>query len=352
MQLRIDDQGYLGAGGAKVDLDAVLISVTPVNDAPVAAAEAYEVDNDKVLAVSAPGVLIHAVDVDGDPLTIRLVSRPAGGSLVLQPDGSFRYEPDINFSGSDTFTYLVDDGQATSAVTTVTITVHAAVGPTDGDPTPDDDPNDSGDDGDIPDDIIDIGGLPPAIGDDDQDGDDCPPASTHDPHEGPDDVQPSILNPLVITLDYDGIQSAGYFAARQVRAAVREAVAAAVPEAIKLSAEQLLAALDAGTLWESLDQLREELAAQVDQGTFVVGTAAAATAVMSVGYVAWALRGSYLLASVLSTLPAWRLMDPLPVLAAFEDDDNKRRREPDDDDALETMVGEEATEAGSRLAGE
>jgi hypothetical protein len=36
---------------------------------------------------------------------------------------------------------------------------------------------------------------------------------------------------------------------------------------------------------------------------------------MSVGYVVWLFRGGLLLGSLLSSLPAWHVIDPLPVLA-------------------------------------
>jgi hypothetical protein len=45
--------------------------------------------------------------------------------------------------------------------------------------------------------------------------------------------------------------------------------------------------------------------------------------VLSVGAVWWATRAAGLLASALSSLPAWRNFDPLPVLGRgeFEEDD-------------------------------
>jgi len=40
----------------------------------------------------------------GDPLTAQLVDGPANETLVLNPDGSFTYIPDVGFSGTDSFT--------------------------------------------------------------------------------------------------------------------------------------------------------------------------------------------------------------------------------------------------------
>ena len=71
----------------------------------------------------APGVLGNDVDPDGDPLTATLVSGPAHGTLTFNPDGSFVYTPDANYSGPDSFTYTVSDGDQTSTPATVTLTV-------------------------------------------------------------------------------------------------------------------------------------------------------------------------------------------------------------------------------------
>jgi hypothetical protein len=48
---------------------------------------------------------------------------PSSGLLVLNPNGTFDYVPALNFNGTVTFTYLVNDGNANSNVATVTIVV-------------------------------------------------------------------------------------------------------------------------------------------------------------------------------------------------------------------------------------
>jgi len=50
------------------------------------------------------------------------------------------------------------------------------------------------------------------------------------------------------------------------------------------------------------------------------------TALLSAGYVLWALRGGSLLASMLATLPVWRWLDPLPILESREDDEKRKRK--------------------------
>jgi VCBS repeat-containing protein len=115
------------ANDGTVDSDpaTVTITVDPVNDAPVAADDTYSVDEDSTLTVGAPGVLSNDIDVDGDSLTAILVSPPANGTLTFNVNGSFTYEPDHDFNGTDSFSYQANDGTATSNVATVTIAVNS-----------------------------------------------------------------------------------------------------------------------------------------------------------------------------------------------------------------------------------
>ena len=101
----------------------VTISVTGVNDVPVAAGDGFSTAEDTVLTVAAPGVLGNDADPDGDPLTAALVTGPSHGSLTLNANGSFSYTPAADFAGSDSFTYRASDGSLTSNPVTVTISV-------------------------------------------------------------------------------------------------------------------------------------------------------------------------------------------------------------------------------------
>jgi large repetitive protein len=105
----------------------ISITVTPVNDAPVAADDSYPAREDATLPVSAAqGVLANDSDPDGDALQATVVSLPAHGLLTLNPiDGSFAYTPAPDFNGPDSFTYKASDGTATSNVATVTLAVAA-----------------------------------------------------------------------------------------------------------------------------------------------------------------------------------------------------------------------------------
>ena len=127
----------VGVGAAPVDRGALSWPGTPprVNEAPTAGDDAFSTDEDSASTVPAPGVLADDADPDGDGLTATVANSPAHGTLTLQADGGFRYTPDPDFHGPDSFTYRAGDGGASSGPATVTITV----GPIDDAPTAGDD---------------------------------------------------------------------------------------------------------------------------------------------------------------------------------------------------------------------
>ena len=113
-----------GDGTSLSNAATVTLTINPVNDAPTAADDAYAIYPNGTLTIDAPGVLGNDTDVEGDPLTVAVVSDPGNGTLTLNPDGSFLYTPIIGFVGTDSFTYVANDGAADSNVATVTIKVN------------------------------------------------------------------------------------------------------------------------------------------------------------------------------------------------------------------------------------
>ncbi len=110
-------------GTANSGVATVTLTITAVNDAPVANDDLYSTGEDVPLLISAPGVLANDSDVDADPITAILVSGPSHGLLTLNPDGSFAYTPSLNYNGPDSFTYKANDGTADSVVATVNLFV-------------------------------------------------------------------------------------------------------------------------------------------------------------------------------------------------------------------------------------
>lgn len=110
------------------DPAAVRITVDAVNDAPTAFDDAgaeYAVAADQVLQIAAPGVLANDSDVDGDVLQAIFVDDVQHGTLALNRNGSFTYDPDDEYVGLDSFTYRASDGALESEIVTVTIAVTA-----------------------------------------------------------------------------------------------------------------------------------------------------------------------------------------------------------------------------------
>ncbi len=98
-------------------------TLTLVNRPPVARDDAYTTPEDVPLSVAAPGVMVNDSDPDGDAITAMLLTNPTNGTVILNPDGSFRYIPATNFAGLDVFTYKVNDGLLSSLPATVLIKV-------------------------------------------------------------------------------------------------------------------------------------------------------------------------------------------------------------------------------------
>ena len=110
-----------GHGGTAVG--TVTVTVTSVNDAPVAVADSFSTTENVALTVAAPGVLANDTDVDGDTLSATLVTSTAHGTLALAANGGFVYTPTASFFGADAFSYKASDGTLTSGIVTVTINV-------------------------------------------------------------------------------------------------------------------------------------------------------------------------------------------------------------------------------------
>jgi len=113
-----DPQGIVGESGT------ALVTINITNDLPVPADDNFITDPGILVGGN---VLVNDDDLNDDPLSVVLNgTSPQHGQLVLNDDGTFTYMPDEGFSGKDSFTYLVTDGQIISepAGATVTVTVN------------------------------------------------------------------------------------------------------------------------------------------------------------------------------------------------------------------------------------
>lgn len=109
-----------GQGGQ--DTATVNITVTSINDAPVATNNSATLNEDASVTIN---VLGNDSDVEGNTLSVSAVTQPTHGSATINPDKTITYVPVVNYFGSDTFTYTVSDGQGGTATATVNITVNS-----------------------------------------------------------------------------------------------------------------------------------------------------------------------------------------------------------------------------------
>lgn len=104
-------------------LATVDINVNPVRNLPEAADDSYEVDQDQALNIPAPGVLENDYHSEGSSLSAILNENPVYGSLTLNAEGSFTYQPEAGYIGLISFTYRAFDGELYSEPAMVEITV-------------------------------------------------------------------------------------------------------------------------------------------------------------------------------------------------------------------------------------
>ena len=84
---------------------------------------------------------------------------------------------------------------------------------------------------------------------------------------------------------------------------------------------------------QKLDELARELEAPTKKSIVSVGSVAGmSSTLLSVGYVIWCLRGGSLVATLLTTLPLWRWLDPLPVLDHYDENGKRKQGQADEDE--------------------
>ena len=122
----VEDGGEDGASSTSGTLNLL---VNNVNDDPDAVDDAFSTDEDTdfIATLGVNDLLQNDLDVDGDTLRVTTtpVSGPSHGQVTINTNGTFTYRPDANFSGTDSFTYEVIDGNGGLATATVNITVNS-----------------------------------------------------------------------------------------------------------------------------------------------------------------------------------------------------------------------------------
>src|SRR2546429_2716377 len=96
---------------------AAYVFASASNTAPVANPQSVAAAEDMAVAITLSGS-----DGEAAPLTFAVVSGPANGTLSGTPP-NLNYAPNLNFNGSDSFTFKVNDGSLDSATATVSINI-------------------------------------------------------------------------------------------------------------------------------------------------------------------------------------------------------------------------------------
>lgn len=112
-----DDEGTRRGSIAGWELRILTYAAPQAND------DRYRVRAGEELDVTRPGVLRNDSDPDGDPLSVRLITRPREGTLRLRGDGSFTYRAPEEGKGTESFIYEIRDttGQIDRARVTIKV---------------------------------------------------------------------------------------------------------------------------------------------------------------------------------------------------------------------------------------
>ena len=97
---------------------------------------------------------------------------------------------------------------------------------------------------------------------------------------------------------------------------------------------RVASALTNATFTNELNRVRDTATEEEALEQTMAVSSAAAGAGLSVLYLAWLLRGSVLLTTMLTSLPAWRFVDPLPVMGKLDDEEDE------DGESIESIVAD------------
>ncbi|MEP1090049.1 MAG: tandem-95 repeat protein [Rhizobiaceae bacterium] len=101
------------------------IAVTPVNDAPTAAADGtYTASEDTPFVIAEASLLANDTDPENDPLSILSVQSPVNGTVSLA-GGNVTFTPATDYSGLASFTYTVQDTSGATSTAIVNLTVNS-----------------------------------------------------------------------------------------------------------------------------------------------------------------------------------------------------------------------------------
>ncbi len=126
----IPNKGYFGNDSFEYtlkDIDGdestatVYIAVDPLDYDPIANDDFDTINEEEV---STGNLFANDEDFINDPVVVVSNTDPSNGTVVVNPDGTYIYTPNVDFYGTDTFTYTLEDSDGDRDSATVTITVN------------------------------------------------------------------------------------------------------------------------------------------------------------------------------------------------------------------------------------
>lgn len=372
LQIRVSDQQGMQ------QTQSITVQVLMVDDPPETEADRYQVEAGSQLVITGPGVLANDQDPEGAPLSASLVTAPEFGTLTLQSNGGFVYVTDNNFIGEVEFVYAASDPQGLRTNQTVTILVLAPLaaqdisfvaesssstsagssGNTSGNTTG----NPSADAQTAQGSSSAASSEPAANNSADAAGPDSAPATTpvagSDPHLTRSELTDNFTrdNPIGLQLGLMPTTSAGPLRIEDLLSQKEDMEAAGVISSADGSFNEVVRTyrtLDAthtginffrvqetwvppanSGFWREMTTVQEQIIPDMRISDVQVTAATGVMGSLSLGYVVWMLRAGSLITTFMAQLPAWTMIDPLPVLQFAS---GKSRGEAEDD-SLEDMI--------------
>ena len=279
-------------------------------------------------------LLANDVDVDSTVLTVvPVAASETGGTLEIDVDGNLVFTPD-GMSAIVSFQYVVVADGETSLPGTVTGNV-ANSGPTIGgeDPPEEEEKNEDPGTNDPPVDPPADPGVIPEIG-----SEEGPSSTGNETNSNSADNLADTVNNEASSLDFQGdgvdLISGGvrttyaYADNQQFGELVFQFATTNLTEKVVLSTFD--PTIIANVFWDELDNAnREFLVNNLNIG--IPKMVASTASFLTVGYLAWIIRGGVLMTTVMTSLPAWRSLDIVPIIESANQAD-------EDDESIEQMV--------------
>ncbi len=306
-------------GGRSVS-SSFQFEVTPVNDSPTVLPQTYEAPTGAQFISGS--VLVGVSDVDGDVLSVALVSGPSNGTLTLASDGTFVYVPKANNFETETFQFIVTDGNGGGQTATATIIIPLAAPIVQEESESDSDSEDD-------DDAVELAavGLARTFDtEDEQDSRSRKRQITASPNS--DTASAITLNAIPESSIEDklAINDRKSSSARLAGVSIKPLTPTRSAGTITTMASHTTAHVFAPEFLESLESFDQDMDQATRSANVSLVNSVVSLSGASIGIVTWVLRSGAFLASMMANIPAWRLVDPLLVLGyqsdATEDDES------------------------------